>query len=370
MTRAAIISTTINPMPNMESWLTHMSPRDVMIIAGDHKTPHAEIERMARRAREEYDLDVTYVRPEAQGRWLSSEVLPWNCIQRRNIAILEAIDRTPEFIITIDDDNYPMTDVTHIGMSWVDQVEWVLMRPHDVVVGSSNTGWFNPGELCRPRVTHRGFPFGRRHEETELGLSFNAGNPTVGVFAGLWYGDPDIDAIERVVSQPDIKMIEQVNVTLAPGTWAPFNSQSTAYRTELAPLMMCLPHVGRMDDIWASYVARAVMDHIGWLVQYGSPTVRQDRNPHDLFRDIQAEMLGYEHTQHLCDVLRGIELPATSHVDELLTYVTSHLTALPYVPVGTLNAYDAWSDDIMQLDDRHAAARLFDTSKMGNDNDE
>jgi hypothetical protein len=366
MTRAAIISTTINAMPNMDSWAMHMSSDDAMIITGDLKSPHSELEERAHRAREEYGLDIRYLPPVAQERWRSSEAIGWNCIQRRNIAILEALELEPTFIVTIDDDNYPIMRVEDdINATWLDLVTDVLANDAPPVhLTHSASGWFNPGLLCSPTVTHRGFPLDQRHKFTDISIGSAAPRP-VGVFAALWYGDPDIDAVERIATDPQVEHVQGQNVTLANGTWAPFNSQATAYRAAFAPLMMCLPGVGRMDDIWASYVARAVMDHLGWHVQYGNPTVRQDRNAHNLVRDLRDEMLGYEHNMHLCDTLRAAELPETPFVDELLASLLTTLSRLPYVPSGALRAYEAWLSDLLQIDNGHASARLFDTTKIG-----
>ena len=36
------------------------------------------------------------------------------------------------------------------------------------------------------------------------------------------------------------------------------------------------PHIGRMDDIWASYY----VESLGYKVVYNYPTVYQDRNEH------------------------------------------------------------------------------------------
>lgn len=365
MTRAAIISTTINAMPNMDAWTMHMSSDDVMIITGDLKSPHSQLEEMAHRARDEYNLDVRYVPPVMQERWQSSEAIGWNCIQRRNIAILEALETEPEFIVTIDDDNYPvMRAEDGFDSTWLDLVANVFADEHDVHLTSCDSGWYNPGVQCHPRVTHRGYPIERRHQALNA-TTHAPGTARIGVFAALWYGDPDIDALERITIDPFITSIQPRNVTLARGTWAPFNSQATAYRAAFAPLMMCLPGVGRMDDIWASYVARAVMDHLGWHVQYGHPTVRQDRNAHNLVRDLRDELLGYEHNDHLTFALRQVELPETPFVDELLANFLTTLSRLPYVPDVALRAYGMWLNDLVQIDNNHASARLFDTTKIG-----
>jgi len=372
MTRAAIITTTINAMPNMSAWVDQMSEDDVMIVVGDRRTPHTEIRVMAERENARTGRDIRYVHPDDQSRWQSSDVIPWNCIQRRNIAILEALTYEPEFILTIDDDNYPVNDdeLAHEG-DWLTRVHKILTTPSRGEFTWTNTGYFNPGELCDPPVVHRGFPPAQRHinHVQHSGHDIHSGPRHIGVFAALWLGDPDVDAVERIANAPVVERVLWDNVTLLRGTIAPFNSQATAYRTALAPALMCLPGVGRMDDIWASYVAGEIMEHVGLWLQYGHPVVRQDRNEHDLVRDLELELIGYRYTDDLLDHLTLAPLPRTSRVDELVSALVRRLEKLPYVPALAINAYDAWLDDLAAIDRNHPEAQLFDAA-VPDDNDE
>ena len=60
------------------------------------------------------------------------------------------------------------------------------------------------------------------------------------------------------------------------------------------------PDVGRMDDIWGGYYALAK----GHKVIYNKATVYQDRNVHDLTKDMKNEYLGYENNLHLLESIR------------------------------------------------------------------
>lgn len=44
---------------------------------------------------------------------------------------------------------------------------------------------------------------------------------------------------------------------------SPFNSQNTAVTRQVLEAYWMCPCVGRMDDIWPSYVVRRVADHLG-----------------------------------------------------------------------------------------------------------
>jgi hypothetical protein len=98
------------------------------------------------------------------------------------------------------------------------------------------------------------------------------------------------------------------------GTWAPFNSQNTALLTELIPAYLLFPHIGRYDDIWASYVVRHISDWMGDLVTYGAPLVRQKRNPHNLFKDLDAERLGMENNDTFLQALRACTLKSKTYL--------------------------------------------------------
>ena len=76
---------------------------------------------------------------------------------------------------------------------------------------------------------------------------------------------------------------------------SPFNSQNTFISGRLLRDYFLFPHVGRMDDIWASYYVQAK----GHKVVYGKPSVYQDRNEHDLIRDMKQEYLGYENNLNI-----------------------------------------------------------------------
>ena len=46
---------------------------------------------------------------------------------------------------------------------------------------------------------------------------------------------------------------------------------------------------------------------------FGFPLVKQERNPHNYFKDHQAERIGLEHTHTFCEWLREVK-PAEARV--------------------------------------------------------
>ena len=54
-----------------------------------------------------------------------------------------------------------------------------------------------------------------------------------------------------------------------------------------------------MDDIWAAYYVQTK----GYKVIFNSASVYQERNPHDLTKDMKKEYLGYENNFKLINEL-------------------------------------------------------------------
>ena len=59
------------------------------------------------------------------------------------------------------------------------------------------------------------------------------------------------------------------------------------------------PHVGRMDDIWASYYVTSKK----YKVVYANPTVYQKRNYHNFINDFKMEVIGYNNNLNLIEHL-------------------------------------------------------------------
>ena len=344
--RTALITTTIYEPRVLLAYLANARQyghRLLLVVAGDRKTPPAAAALLQQAQQEEQQQEeetahtIVYLSPSEQERFLASEAryapllaaLPWNCIQRRNVALLYAYAASCDTIITIDDDNYPVENCDFVGGHLRNLGRDV--RDADVPVVTAASGWYN---ICEPLVDHRGvvfyprgYPMDERWKDTPRDFPEKdtpalpwsperdgvreaaADRPLkVVVQAGLWLDDPDVDAITRLTN--DIKAIRYrrtKDFALAPGTWSPFNSQNTALAREVIPAYFVSWTVGRHDDIWPSYVVRACADHLGHVVAYGEPLVEQRRNPHDYFVDHDKEKVGLKYVAAFCKRLRGVD---------------------------------------------------------------
>jgi hypothetical protein len=273
-----IVTTTINPptealkkFAELDGW--HL------VVTGDLKTP------------EPYFIEgVTYLSPADQEKIAPrlSELIGWNCIQRRNFGFIWAAQQGATMIAAVDDDNIPFADW---GASpFVD-------REIDVTFYKTRVSAFDPvGATEYPHLWHRGYPI-QWLPERDYSEKLTK-RMVVDVDAGFWNGDPDIDAVCRMEHKPQVKFSD-ATFPIAGGTFAPFNSQNTILSARVFPSYFLFPRIGRMDDIWAAYWLQSK----GFNVVFSKPSVFQLRNEHDLTRDFEAEVLGYTKSHKLLSAL-------------------------------------------------------------------
>lgn len=336
-----LVTTTIH-VPDVLRRYRSLRPDMQMIIIGDKKSPDDEIKTFVKSLG-----NALYLNTEDQEKlgYKSSKLIGWNSIQRRNIGFLEALKHGADIIISVDDDNIPMDE------HYVEQFVTLLTKPYQGLALTSPTGWINIGEFLKPKIYHRGFPYDFRHKDLQYSLHLVA-DARIGVAAGLWLGDPDIDAMERITNRPivhDVTDIATHGVIISPDSVSPFNSQNTAYIRELAPLFMMLTGVGRYDDIWSSYIMQRVMNTTGHVVHFGRPFVWQERNAQSLWKNLRDELYGMEHTLQFCTDLNSIEIPHNTTVVEKLTYLYKQLKRHTYLPPVVFDIADAWLKDLQTI---------------------
>jgi len=254
-----------------------------VIVVGDLKTPHQEY----------VDLpSCIYLSPEYQEQtWPAlSGLIGWNKIMRRTFGLLEAYSRGAEVIATVDDDNIPYE-------SWGEDL--YVGQTIDVDCFEPENSVFDPLSVTEyNNLWHRGYPLELVKTKNRV-IYKGKIKRRVLVQANLWDGDPDIDAVERIAWQPTVKF-ESIKEPYCSNRVSPFNSQNTFLSREVIPYYLILPFVGRMDDIWPSYI---LQKFIGDCVVYDRPTVYQDRNPQNLVTNMKNEIIGYEHTLKLIEAI-------------------------------------------------------------------
>ncbi len=334
--KTALVTTTINVPTVLELYRRH-GPDVVFFVAGDLKTPDDASHFV-------YDLGGHYLWPESQKQWKCSDLIGWNTIQRRNIALLEAVKWGADIIVSIDDDNMPLRPY----FAWHD---YATSYNFSGIKVSSSNGWFDVGQLLDPVAPHRGFPIAV--DPTQWSVS-HVTDAKVGVAAGICMGDPDVSAVHRLVLKPTVHRVSELlqsGIVVDLGTHTVFNSQNTALIRELAPAFFMLPGVGRYDDIYASLIMQRVMRDRGLHVHFGKPFVWQQRNPHNLVKDLRGELDGMENIEAFAKYLDNTTfVPPGASIAEELRAIWNGFDQLPLsyglVPPRTVEAALAFLDDM------------------------
>lgn len=297
-----IATTTINP-PTL-ALLKYIQKEDwQMIIAGDNKTPHEDYREL-----EVYHKNVTYLSPEEQTNKYPklSELIGWNCIERRNIAILEAYALGADVIALIDDDNVPYED-------WGDdlcidtEITSNEFEIDDIVFDPIGA---NPEYR---EIWHRGFPLEIIPQRNYTKKKSTKITPKVQAI--FWNGDPDVDAICRMIYNPKCSFNSQ-NFPISSNKMAPFNSQNTILSRDVISDYFLFPETERMQDIWAAYYLQAK----GHKVVFTKPGVNSDRSlgtsgRYSIINDMKKEYLGMENNLQLIQ-------DVTENPDNIKNYIS------------------------------------------------
>lgn len=315
--RLALVTTTIH-VPQALALYRKLDADVAFFVAGDLKTPNetgAFCEALPA---------CFYFGPLEQQRanWKCSELVGWNTIRRRAIAVLEALKWRADVIVSWDDDNLPMSDLhfnsfMRLFIRAYENIGQVSVQAcFNGLEAFRINGWFDPGALLVPPIKHRGFPIAT---PSELAFQTTTG-VRIGLAEGLILGDTDMDAVTRIVSFPTahsiVEMARAGIVTNPRHTWTVCNTQNTAYLAELAPAMFCMPDCGRFDDIYASLITQRVMAERGLHVHFGPPFVWQQRNKHNLLTDLREEIDGMENIRGFANYLRRASIAGESVIDD------------------------------------------------------
>ena len=258
-----------------------------IIVIPDRKTPAALYEAVAETRAAGIRVECPDLNEQEQ--FLASlgapaGMFPWDTDHRRNIGYLMAWRDGADIMISVDDDNLP-------GQQWLGEHAVVREpRGRHLVMGSPDN-WWNPCTLLdsfSPRIWPRGFPYWPRILDWTETRIRDFQECEVAINAGLWNGDPDVDAITRLALRPTVAA-SGGSAVLAADNWAPVNSQNTAVRRDVIPAYYFF-RSGRFGDIYQGYLAQACAKAAGHAVRFGTPVVTHARNDHDLLRDLQLEL--------------------------------------------------------------------------------
>jgi hypothetical protein len=270
-----------------------------------------------------------------------ARLLPQGHYARKNLGYLLAIARGACCIYETDDDNMP-------GPTWRPRTE---VTPAQAVAARP---WLNVYRLfCDAPLWPRGLPL--QHIGDPASHRHDPATPVAPVRAPIQQGladvAPDVDAIWRLIFDSEQTFRPGPSVFLAPGTWCPFNSQTTWWWPDAYPLLYLPSHCSfRMTDIWRSLVAQRCLWEMDCGVVFHGAEVTQLRNTHDLLRDFEEEVPGYLNNARIAELLEGLQLRAgAARSGDNLIHCYEALVAGGILPREELALVRAWVEDVALL---------------------
>lgn len=332
MSLRAVITTIQQPTESVRGLVSRLEECNArLIVAGDSKGPDA----FSGPQGSPWPVDFLPLSEQEAGPYRLAAGLPHKHYARKNIAYLRAMADGATCIYETDDDNAPLP-------------EWVV-REEKIVSGRLLTrkGWANvyrcfSGDLVWPR----GLPLDEIRRETPTTIPFSDPRRAP-IQQGLVNGSADVDAIWRLLMDREFFFDRRDSVLLEPGTWCPFNTQSTWWWPVAYPLLYVPSHCSfRMCDIWKSFIAQRCLWELGLGIVFHAPEVYQDRNIHDLMRDFRDEIPGYDGNRRLCGILDTLTLESGEHsVPGNLHRCYMSLVAEGFFPVEEMLLLEAWLAD-------------------------
>jgi len=326
--RPAIVVTTINP-PTAAMTVIAAGARAAgfaLVVAGDRRTPV------------DFTLDGARFLPLADQDALGfayAAACPIGHYARKNIGYLAAIRDGATLIIDTDDDNIPEA-------GFFARPERRCSTP-----ALDGAGWVN---IYRYFGADGTWPRGLALDAVQAPLPDYAQLPETTadcpVQQGLADDNPDVDAIYRLTRPLPVRFRRDRSIALGRGSWCPFNSQNTRWWPEVFPLLY-LPALCsfRMTDIWRSLVAQRIAWANGWRILFHAPTVRQERNAHDLMKDFADEVPGYLHNARIAAALDALAIePGADAIPAAMRRCYRAMVDLGVLPEAELALLDRWLD--------------------------
>ena len=299
-----------------------------LVVIGDKKTP------------ERWKADNTFfisVEDQNQLSFQINDLLPFNHYSRKNIGYIHAIKNGAEVIIDTDDDNIPYdnwsfpdfegnypevkdrNDYVNIYSYYAEQKIWPRGLPLDLINSSSVN-------IVSKELVNQ--------------------DSKIGVWQGLADGEPDVDAIYRLVDNTPCAFQKNGNIVLPKNTISPFNSQNTAFRKELFPLLYIPTTVTmRFSDILRGLVAQPIMWFYGYKLGITEATVYQERNEHDFVKDFIEEIPCYIKGKEVIDIVKKA-IKQEHTVSQNLYFAYEALYKNEIVKHEELLVLKAWINDI------------------------
>ena len=269
-----------------------------------------------------------------------AQMCPTRHYARKNIGYLLSIRSGASLIIETDDDNIPRSQF------------WAARQRIQNVPALESNGWVNVYRYFSDQnIWPRGFPLEQVQQQVASYESLDRTDIDCPIQQGLADDNPDVDAVYRLVLPLPQTFRKDRRVALTQGCWCPFNSQNTTWWPDAFELLYLPSYCSfRMTDIWRSFIAQRIANLNGWAILFHEPTVRQQRNVHNLLRDLNDEVPGYLHNSEICEALAALPLkPGLENIGDNLRACHGKLVDMSLIGPEELKLLDAWLEDIKRL---------------------
>lgn len=236
-------------------------------------------------------------------------IFPVNTDMIRSLGFYHAWKEKPEYILSLDDDVYPIADID-------------IFEEYEKVFNSkvSVSSYLGIHSLTTCPYELRGFPYHSRDGE-------------VAVQYGGWAGVLDHDGVTALSEQNNLKRNEAfypITMVVPNGAAATCCAMNFAFKRKYTPLFYQLPLLGnafnRFGDIWSGLFAKKILDAAGAaMVINGKASVAHLRKS-NVFDNIAKESIGLKLNEELWDNLdligdfEDIKIAYLDIIDSASTY--------------------------------------------------
>jgi glycosyltransferase involved in cell wall biosynthesis len=298
-----------------------------LVLIGDHKTS-GSLGTIDEPRVHFYNLE-----SQLSSKFSSGRALPLNHYARKNFGYLVAAEMGSEWISETDDDNRLFAEF------------WEKQDPNKAIKNSTASQWVNIyGAFGFGEYWHRGIPINEVQNSNIL-TTYEADTcSNIGCIQGLANGDPDIDAICRMLYNPVSNFSRKDSFVLEPGYYSPTNSQLTRWNCKQTLPLLYLPSTvpWRVSDIWRGLIAQRYFAISGLKTQFRGGLGFQDRNEHDLLKDFVDELEVHMSTRIILEILDSINILEKT---QFMRAVYSTMLSRSLVSKEEIVRLDSWLTD-------------------------
>jgi len=333
---ATLVITSINKPNNVIKKFQILSKKKNIdfILVADKKTPKFKYKNY---------LNFLSIKFQKKLPYKICKKIPFNSYSRKNVGYLYAMHKGIKKIYETDDDNYPREnffsqDIYKLNHYKIKENGFINIYKYFL---NNNID-----------IWPRGLPLSELNSSKKSLIKKKKITNKFSIIQRLCNKNPDVDAIYRLMNKKiNIKFAENKSFFVNNKSYVPFNSQNTTWNHEVFPLMYLPTHCTmRATDIWRSYIGTYIMNKLNLKILFTSPTVHQDRNYHDLYKDFDLEISVFRDVKKLVKVLELTKIYKNKkYILVNLFNCYQNLVKKKILEKEELEILHAWCEDIHYL---------------------